>query len=269
MSNSNTRDGSSRLDGGLGSQLDDVDLMLYVDGEVDAASAAEIAALIAEDEEAGAKVESLRQMDDVLASYLELAADDQAPRLDAMWSTIEQHIAEERVADESAAEASAPAAAEPRELDEVWTRSRAQPEPESRGIWSAINRWLEGYRGHILTGAAAVAAAALLVMALRSESKVVIQPPSAGNGDGSGSELVQVNDKGQKSSPPGKMPGQTPGETNPAQTMPAAIEPPEINSLDFADGSGYVIQLPSEGEDDVDATVIFVDMDMNDVEGPL
>ena len=260
---------SRKVDSAPPAGIEDIDLMLFADGEIDEASAAEIAELLAHDEQAAAKVESLRQMDDVLASYLELAADEQEPRLEALWAGIESQI-------DVDADAGARQRVSREELDnepaDVWTRPRVKPQPESRGIWSAISDWLEGYRGHVLTGAVAVAAVALLFLALRSESKVVYQPQPSGDGGGSNGQLVPVSNNGTKPCPKpsgtADTTAATPGVIQNGQNgQPETAEPPEIESLDFADGSGYVIQLPSEGEDDVDATVIFVDM--NDVEGPL
>jgi hypothetical protein len=58
----------------------------------------------------------------------------------------------------------------------------------------------------------------------------------------------------------------SPEPTSPEPTSPEPTSP-EIEELDVTGGSGTVFMLPSEGDDDVSATVIFVDFD--DVEGPL
>lgn len=233
-------------------KFDDIDLMLYVDGELDDETAARVAELVEADEDAGAKVESLRQMDDVLASYLELEADDQEHRLDAMWSSIERGIKANGVAPEATPEATRNAA---READEAKSRAverrpQTRPAEQSGGIWGAINRWLDGYRGHVLTGAATVAAAALLIIAIKSSQTVVVNPPAP----------TPVNNNGA-----GLVPAVTPC---PPQ---AELGSPRIDQLDVTDGSSTVFIMPSDSEDDVSATVIFVDMNevMNDSEEPL
>ncbi|MCG8421011.1 MAG: hypothetical protein MJE77_24075 [Proteobacteria bacterium] len=225
-------------------KFDDIDLMLYADGEVDEALAARVEAYLDENSDARAKVEAIRQMDDTLRSYLELAADDQESRLSAMWDTIEHNIrADSTTARQalSARETESAPGAEPRS-EPGRLRDRAERQ-DTDGIWSAIGRWLEGYRGHVLTGAAAVAAAALLVIALRPSPTVVVERGGVAN--------------------PGN-----PGSMNVSSTAPVhEPNPPQVEHLDVTGGSGTVFVMPRDGKDDVSATVIFVDM--NDVEGPL
>ncbi len=202
--------------------LDDLDLMAYVDGELDAEAAAAMDAYLAEDGDARSKQAALGQMNDVVRSFLELEADAAEPRLDAMWATIERRIQANGVA--RTAEVSTPA------------RAQAAPVAAQPGMWARLTAWLEGYRGYFATGALAAAAAAVLVMALRPAQvveRVVVTPPQ-----------------------------------NPPRMVNVST-PPEVEELEVNDGSASVFTIPGEGEGDVTAGVIWLDLDASDTEGPL
>jgi anti-sigma factor RsiW len=202
--------------------FDDLDLMAYVDGELDDETAAAVGAHVAGDDDARSKQVALGQMNDVVRSYLELAADAAEPRLDAMWATIERRIQANGVP--RTAEVATPA------------RVQAAAVAAQPGIWARFTTWLEGYRGYFATGALAAAAAALLVMALRPPQvveRVVVAPPQ-----------------------------------NPPRMMNVST-PPEVEEIEVNDGSASVFTIPGEGEGDVTAGVIWLDLDASDTEGPL
>jgi anti-sigma factor RsiW len=214
--------------------FDDLDLMAYADGELDDETAAAVEAFLAEDEGAQSKRVALGQMNDVVRSYLELAADDAEPRLDAMWATIERRIQANGLPVASAATAASVATAA--SAATAATSRTAEP----RGLWARISAWLEEYRGYFATGALAAAAAAVLVMALRPPQvveRVVVAPPQ-----------------------------------NPPQNPPQMVNvstPPEVEVLEVNDGSASVFTLPKEDEGDVTAGVIWLDLDASNTEGPL
>jgi anti-sigma factor RsiW len=209
--------------------IDDLDLMAYVDGELDDETAAALDAHLAGDEDAQRKRAALAQMNDVVRSYLELSADAAEPRLDAMWATIERRIQANGVP--GTVERATPAAAEV---------APARPVPASQpGLWARFTAWLGDYRGYFATGALAAAAAALLVMALRPAQEikqVVVAQPA------------------------------------PLQNQPRMVNvstPPEVEEIEVNDGSASVFTIPGEGEGDVTAGVIWLDLDASDTEGPL
>lgn len=206
--------------------FDDLDLMAYVDGELDDETRAAVDAHLAGDGDAQNKRAALEQMNDVVRSYLELEADAVEPRLDAMWATIERRIQANGVP--RAAEAATPARVPARAA-----------QPDQPGVWARFTSWLEGYRGYFATGALAAAAAAVLVMALRPPQvveRVVVAPPT------------------------------------PLQNQPRMVNvstPPEVEEIEVNDGSASVFTIPGEGEGDVTAGVIWLDLDASDTEGPL
>lgn len=216
-------------------KFDDIDLMQYADGEVDEATAQEIASYLDSAPAAKSKVDALGDMSETMRSYLELAADDAEPRLDALWANIERRVQGNGVRGAVRAEAAEP----------------ARKEAARAGLFAAIGHFFESYRSHFLTGAVAAGAAAALIMALRPAREVVVEKP------------IVI----RETATPAKQAGTS--DSTPAELKLAKDEssPPEIEHMEVTDGSGVVFMMPKEGEDDVSATVIFVDM--NDVEGPL
>ena len=139
----------------------DEELQRLHDGELsgrEARAAEERAAASPEDR---ARLEALREVGEVVRARLELAAEEAAPRLDALWSQLERELEPApRAVPERAAAA-----------------ERAKDEP------AGFLGWLVGVRGYVATGALAAAAAAILVIALRPprvvERVVVKQVPAA------------------------------------------------------------------------------------------
>lgn len=124
---------------------EDIELMQHADGELEERHADEVAARLARDPDAGAKLEALDQITELVRGHLELATDDVPERkFDAMWRAIDRETT--------------PAA----ETAEV-------------GLWGKITGWLERYRGYVITGAVSAGAVAALALVLR---------PGAGPGDG-------------------------------------------------------------------------------------
>ena len=117
---------------------DDIELMQHHDGELAERASADVEARIAADPQARTKQESLAQVDEILRSHLELAADNVSDRrFDAMWKEID-------------AATSAPA----RDV--------------APGVWSRFTGWLDRYRGHVITGALSAGAVAALALILRT-----------------------------------------------------------------------------------------------------
>jgi len=108
----------------------DLDLMEHADNEFDDA---EISARIERDPEARAKVESVRQIGELVRGHLELSADDVPDaRFGAMWRRIDDQLV-------------APAT----------------------GVWARVSAWFDRYRGHVITGAVSAGAVAALALILR------------------------------------------------------------------------------------------------------
>jgi hypothetical protein len=108
----------------------DLELMEHADGERDDA---ELAARIDRDPQARAKLESIKEIGELVRGHLELSADAiQDARFAAMWRRVDEQLA-------------APAA----------------------GLWSRVTAWFDRYRSHIITGAVSAGAVAALALVLR------------------------------------------------------------------------------------------------------
>lgn len=196
----------------------DTDLMQLADGELDADQRAELEAAIAQDSDAEKKLEAIGQVGEIVRGHLELAADEAEPRLAGMWAEIEKRI----------------------ELDQkpvaapVRRPTAAQPVP---GLWGAVTRWIDTYRGHVLTGALSAGAVAAIALYLRPSPRVAEPPRSP-----------------QVAAP---APGVAAPEVEP-DVLPAHM-PAEVESVDVTGGSSAVFTY--EGEDGEQTTVIWVTPD--------
>jgi anti-sigma factor RsiW len=117
---------------------------------------------------------------------------------------------------------------------------RTKAQAEERGFFGAVAAWFDQHRGHFITGAVTAGAVAAVMLAMRPEPQVT--------------ERVVVRESGPQ----------------PAQLSTASVEstPPEVEYLEFNDGSGTVLSLPSAG-DESGATVIWLTPDETNVEGPI
>ena len=201
---------------------DDIDLMLYRDGELSPAEAAEVELQLKGSQEDRAKLMGLEQVGETVRTHLELAADQVEPGLDRLWARVEQGLAERG---QTAATTSADRA----------SSSVDRERGAEGGVFAAIHRWLDRYRGHIMTGAVTAGAVAALILVLRPAEERVI------------TRTVQA---------PARV-----------EVMPAST-PAEIEYLDVVDGTGTVLTLPGEGGDD-STTVLWIDPNDDSVEGPI
>ena len=112
---------------------DDIELMQHADGELDVDLA------VATDG-ARAKVESLKQMSELVRGHLEMSADAIPDRrFETMWREVSRSM-----------EVDAPV-----------------------GVFARIGSWFERHRGHVFTGMASAGAVAAIAIMLRSDDKEV------------------------------------------------------------------------------------------------
>lgn len=112
----------------------DLELMEHADGETESELAdAELAGRVERDPEARAKVESIKQVGELVRGHLELAADAVPDaKFAAMWRRVDEQLV-------------AP----------------------TTGLWSRVTAWFDRYRGHVITGAVSAGAVAALALILR------------------------------------------------------------------------------------------------------
>ena len=210
----------------------DMDLMMYADGELEGDEARAVATWLAKDEEARAKVESLRQVGEAVRTYVEIEADRaevDVPAFAQLWDRIERRVH----ANGHATPDRAPAA----------PRARRKPAAESTGLWAAIRGWFENHRGHVLSGAVSAGAVAAVMLAIGPRERVI-------------ERTTEVRSTG------GVVGGGT----------PAALrsEPPEVEELEVYEGSGTVLTIEPDDDDDSAAAVIWISNDdAENTEGPI
>ncbi len=125
----------------------DSDLMLHADGELDERAGAAIIKHLESDPEARTKVESVREVGQLVRGHLELAADAvHDARFARMWREIDQGITE------------------------------AAP----RGVWARMVAWLDRHRGHVLTGAVSAGVVAAIALVVRPDTEPDVRPDSSG-----------------------------------------------------------------------------------------
>jgi hypothetical protein len=108
----------------------DLELMEHADGEPGEPG---LAARIARDPDAQAKVESIKQVGELVRGHLELAAEAvHDAKFAAMWRRIDEGLASPAL-----------------------------------GLWARIAAWFDRYRGHVITGAVSAGAVAALALVLR------------------------------------------------------------------------------------------------------
>jgi hypothetical protein len=202
------------------SKVTDSDLMMLADGELDAAEAGAL------ERTAGAtgaaKVAGIREVGELVRGHLEMAADDADDRLSGLWDLVERRLdAGETV------EAQAPATGQP-----------AKAETASGGLWSRFTRWLDGHRGHMLTGALSAGAVAAVAFMLRAEPGVMV-----------------INTR-----EPGPPVAIGPGPDGGGDPMILVATPPEVESLEVSGGTGTVFTIEDD-EGGTDTAVIWITPD--------
>lgn len=208
----------------------DAELMLYADGEMTPDEAKGVAAWLAEDADARLKLESLRQVGEAVRTYAELETDRAEVEVPA-FADMWSRI-ERRIHTNGLAErASAKPATAPAVKRPGAVASR----------WAAVRRWFEDHRGHVLTGAISAGVACALMLALGPADQVI---------DGGG---VVVNDP----------------VVRPTHAK-LLSQPPEVEDLEVYEGSGTILTIEPEGDDESGAAVIWISSDKEqNMEGPL
>lgn len=200
----------------------DLELMLYADGELPPDEERAIAAWIASHPDARAKVEAVRNVGEVVRTFLELETDAAEPKLDDAWSAIARKIHSNGQV--------APEAEEPPPT----RRHRTTVRPVRPGVWASIRRWFGEHRGHVVTGVVTAGAVAALMFAIGPRDRITER--------------------------------QLMGPTPVGGGVPAALESqaPEVEDLEVYEGSGTILTIEPEGDDDSGAAVIWISNDEED-----
>ena len=210
----------------------DLEIMMYLDGELSGTEAERVQKFLSSDDEAKAKATSLGQMSELVQGSIELEADDAEHRLAGLWTGIDKAIH----ANGATADAPVKSVAPVKSASE-----RAEEKATDALVQEASSGWLGAWQSHFITGAIVAAAVVLLMMSQRSDkpakqTTVVRQAPPA---------VV--------------MP------------VVLASQEPEVEELEVYDGSGVVMTIPGDDEvgGQSASTVIWISNDTDVMEDPI
>ena len=141
-------------------RVEDLDVMLHLDGELSADETSAVEAALLADADVRAKSTSLGQVSDILRGQFELATDDVEIDSAAMWKTIAGQLGSSEVTPH---------------VDNF-----AAPEPAtSAGFWQGVVAWFEEYRSYMVTGVVSAAATSIILLAITRDSG----KPAVGSGN--------------------------------------------------------------------------------------
>jgi hypothetical protein len=210
----------------------DLEIMMFLDGELHGDEADAVARFLEESEEAKAKATSLGQMSELMQASIELDADDAADRLDGLWSGIDKAIHDNGVSKPVSAVASVASAAEDKATDALVAKVSSG---QGHG-------WFGAWQSHIMTGAFVAVAVAVLMIATRPDPAPATQPQAV-----------------------------RPVAPIAVPVTALASQDPEVEELEVYDGSGVIMTMPGDEEEGGDSasTVIWISNDTDLVEDPI
>ena len=207
----------------------DLELMLYADGELNGEEAARVSAYLAQDPQARAVVDGVHEVGEVVRTFVEVEADLVEDSSPAFHQLWDRVQRSIQANGAAAARPEAPAAAAAPE------RARG----ERRGAWAAMRRWFEDHRGYVLTGAVSAGVVAALMLAVGPRTRVVERHVVGG------------------------------GVVGTPAALRVKSEPPEVEDLEVYEGSGTILTIEPDADDDSAAAVIWISNDQDDQEEPI
>ena len=212
----------------------DVDIMMFLDGELAGSEAKVVARFLDENQDAAYVAASIGQVSELVRGSVELEADAAEDKLAALWVGIDKAISSNGVSKEAPAETpvfSIQAKAEERATEKL---------VETSG-------WFGGWQSHVMIGAFAAAAALLIMYTQRADAPA----PAVADKSNSG-QNVGI----------GPMPTIVP--------VVLRFQEPEVEALEVYDGSGVIMTVPGDADSDEAATtVIWISSDTDVVEDPI
>jgi anti-sigma factor RsiW len=214
------------------SKPSDLDIMMYLDGELPAEQAERVEKFLASDDLAKAKATSLGQISALVQGSLELEADAADHKLAGLWSGIDKAIHANGASAEGPAKSVAPAKSAAQRAEDRATDALTQ---------HAHSSWLGGWQSHILTGAIVAVAVAVVMFASRPETST--------------QQTTVIRQPSQPVSAP----------------LALASQAPEVEELEVYDGSGVVMTIPGDDEvgGESASTVIWISSDSDVSEDPI
>jgi len=225
----------------------DVEIMMFLDGELDGDEATVVARFLEDNDEAASVAASIGQLSELVRGSVDLEADAAEDKLAGLWAGIDKAISSNG-AISSGASKDAPA-----ETPIISIQAKAEERATEKLVENA--GWFGGWQSHVMIGALA-AAAALLIM--------YIQRPTGPGQTTPGQTVAETSTQ---------TPTQTVGNGGMQPTIvPVALrfQEPEVEALEVYGGSGVIMTVPADAESDEAATaVIWISSDTDVVEDPI
>ena len=219
-------------DKGVMGKPTDIEIMMYLDGELAGAEAERVQKFLRSNDEAKAKATCLGQMTELVQGSVELEADDAENKLAGLWSGIDKAIHANGASADAPVKSVAPAKTATEKADDKATEALIQ---------GARSSWFGGWQSHIVTGALVAAAVAILMIAQRPDTPAP--------------QTTVV----RQTVAPAVMP------------VVLASQEPEVEELEVYDGSGVVMTIAGDDEEGGESasTVIWISSDTEVVEDPI
>ena len=214
-----------------------VDIMMFLDGELEGSEAKAVERYLAESDDASSVAASIGQVSELVRGSVDLDADAAEDRLAGLWAGIEKSIDSNGVSKDASAVAPV-----------LSIQSKAEEKATQELV--KTSGWFGGWQSHLVIGAVAAAAAFLLMYTQRSDS------------EDTGPTVAETTDPGAASQ----------GATLEPRIVPVALrsQEPEVEELEVYEGSGVILTVPADAESDEAATaVIWISSDTDVVEDPI
>lgn len=210
----------------------DVEIMMYLDGELAGAEAEAVARYLEENDDAASVAAGIGQMSELVRGSVDLDADAAEDKLAGLWAGIEKAIDSNGVSKGAS----------------VTPVISIQSKSEEKATQELVEKagWFGGWQSHFTIGAIAAAAAVLFMLVTQRSEKTDSAPAVADTGNQ--------------------------GATQEPKIVPVALrsQEPEVEELEVYDGSGVILTVPADDESDEAATaVIWISSDTDVVEDPI
>lgn len=232
----------------------DVEIMMFLDGELDGDEATVVARFLEDNDEASSVAASIGQLSELVRGSVDLEADAAEDKLAGLWAGIDKAISSNgAISSNEAISSSGVSKDAPAETPVISIQAKAEERATEKLVENA--GWFGGWQSHVMIGALA-AAAALLIM--------YVQRPTGPGQTTPGQTVAETSTQ---------TPTQTVGNGGMQPTIvPVALrfQEPEVEALEVYGGSGVIMTVPADAESDEAATaVIWISSDTDVVEDPI
>ena len=213
----------------------DVEIMMFLDGELDGDEATAVAQFLEDNDGAASVAASIGQLSELVRGSVELEADAAEDKLAGLWAGIDKAISSNGA---------------PAETPVISIQAKAEERATEKLVEKA--GWFGGWQSHVMIGALAAAAALLVMYVQRSDT------PEETVASTSTTSTSATSTSAKNGMQPTIVP------------VALRFQEPEVEALEVYGGSGVIMTVPADAESDEAATaVIWISSDTDVVEDPI